>query len=92
MDDLLDLTPPLPGPPMRVTDAPKYKMVTKNTGITFWLDKEDFNKAKHTHWYETRKGLIVTLTNTSIEEYVGLVRTGRKTPSPLHDYRRMWYA
>lgn len=82
----LNMTPPAS---KSVHTVPKRYLRYQNTHTLFFMDEQDWQKAKHIFWFSTPEG-PVNARGIRFEDYCG-IKAARKTDCDERDFRRICY-
>ena len=83
------MDPPTGGVEYSIPEFKDRKLMTRNTGVYFFLDEEDFHTCKNVQWFEW-KDQIVTKEKVPVDQYLG-IRGRRRDEAAMFDYRRSAY-
>lgn len=88
---MINMVPPMLKPTDFSGILPKKYLRLQNTGDLFFMDNEDWEKAKHILWW-WKDGQPVTRQGLSFAEYVGIKANRLTDGIDIYDFRRTTYA
>ena len=87
---MINMTPPVAPRDDFFTRKLRKSLRLQNTGELFFMDEQDWQKAKHILWW-WHEGQPVTKRGMPFAEYVGLKAERRTIDVDTYDFRRATY-